>query len=199
MGPISIWHSLSNSERILIECQETYQKKSYRNKCEIFGSSGVELLSIPLKSGKHKSISIKDVLISNEVNWRKKHLHSIKEAYVRAPFYDYYYPSLEKLYSNETPFLYDFNINMFNWLTQKLNIQASIEETKAFEKEYEILDLRGLKYSKATMDFDPTYPQVYEYKYGFKADVGIIDLLMNLGPESESFLKELNIVITNSN
>ncbi len=197
MGPISFWQALIGSDRIIMESHESYQKKSHRNKTKIFGSAGVELLSIPLIKGKHNKTNIREVEISNETNWRKKHINSIKEAYVRAPFFEFYFEPLSCLINNNASYLFDFNTKIIEWILLLLQHDITYTNTEYYVKNYPFKDLRNRKYTlDSNLEFQPTYPQVYEYKLGFQTDLSIIDLLMNLGPESKTYLKDLKSTMT---
>ncbi len=37
----------------------------------------------------------------------------------------------------------------------------------------------------------PKYPQVFEYKYGFIKNLSILDLIFNIGPESNNYLNSI--------
>ena len=39
----------------------------------------------------------------------------------------------------------------------------------------------------------PTYHQVFNSKYGFIGNLSILDLIFNVGPESNNYLKKLQI------
>ncbi|MFT6000059.1 MAG: hypothetical protein ACI81P_002519, partial [Neolewinella sp.] len=47
------------------EAHENYQKGGWRNRCQIAGPNGVQLLSIPLEKGKHQKKPIQEVRISH--------------------------------------------------------------------------------------------------------------------------------------
>jgi hypothetical protein len=73
--------------------------------------------------------------------------------------------------------LYDLNIAALNLIILKLKIKAEVYESKVFIT------------SKSAYNYHPKpYNQVFEYKFGFVGDLSIIDLLMNVGPESILFL-----------
>lgn len=195
LGPIEIWSHLLNSNEIILECQEHYQKKSFRNKCEILCSSGVELLSIPLKKGKHRGVNIKEVAIAYEDPWTSYHLKKIKDAYIKAPYYEHYIAELASIFEKNHSYLYDLNFALLEWSLSILKLDILISETNTYEKNPSdsILDLRSLSNikMKGSILSRHHYPQVYEYKMGFKANLSILDLIMNQGPESSIYLKQL--------
>jgi hypothetical protein len=62
---IYYYKTLINSDILLIERYEHYQKLSFRNRCYIAGPNGSILLSVPLARGKNQRTVMKDVKISN--------------------------------------------------------------------------------------------------------------------------------------
>lgn len=194
LGPIYLWRTLINTGVLVVECRENYQKKSYRNKCEIVCSYGVEALSVPLKKGKHAGQNIQSVQISYDENWMTDHLKKIKSAYLKSPYFIFYYDELSEIILSEKTHLYDLNMDLLKWTLQKIDLEIHLEETTDYHKNYpSCTDLRNLKYgSNVEIDDRIIYPQVFENKIGFKPNMSILDLLMNQGPESINYLKELN-------
>ena len=69
---------------------ETYLKQSFRNRCEIMTSNGIQKLSIPVEKLNGSKSKTKDVMISNQQNWRKDHWGAIESAYKASPFFQFY-------------------------------------------------------------------------------------------------------------
>ncbi|MDG2074737.1 MAG: WbqC family protein, partial [Polaribacter sp.] len=55
-SPISQYMTIANSDKVLFETEDNFQKQTYRNLCYILGSNGKLLLNIPVK---HTSTSSK--------------------------------------------------------------------------------------------------------------------------------------------
>ncbi len=196
LGPVELWKHLCLSPCIYVESKENYQKKSYRNKCEILCSSGVELLSIPLKKGKHGGIPITEVEISYVDLWIEQHDKKISDAYIKAPYFDFYIHGLRDIWKKKFKHLFDLNDAVLKWTLEALCLDIPVVRTTTFQKiaeDDEITDLRPM--SKLGKRSNPlsnhTYPQVYEYKFGFKPNLSILDLIMNQGPEAVVYLKQM--------
>jgi len=196
LGPLEIWKHLSRGDVIFLECHENYQKKSFRNKCEIVCSAGVELLSIPLKKGKHGGIPITEVEVAYHEPWIAQHDKKIKDAYIKSPYYDFYIHDLREIWNQEFTFLYDLNEAILKWTLHTLQLDIPIIKTEAYHKTLDdtYRDLRPMSQLQKNDNSHsyPTYPQVYEYKIGFKPNLSILDLIMNQGPESIVYLKQLS-------
>ena len=48
-SPISQYMAIVNSEEIVFEVDDNFQKQTYRNRCYIYGPNGKQLLNIPTK------------------------------------------------------------------------------------------------------------------------------------------------------
>ena len=70
-GPVQWYQKLCRYDHILIEQHETFQKQTFRNRCLIATTQGIQALTVPVSLC--DSHTIKDVLISDHGNWR--HLH----------------------------------------------------------------------------------------------------------------------------
>lgn len=191
-GPIS--HFAVNAQLdAKFEIHETYQKSSFRNKCQILGSNGVLDLSVPLRKGK-TSTAIQNVKIAYDENWVDNHLKTIKSAYGTSPYYDYYFNYIEELLKQKVIHLFDLNVSMMEWL-KNLGVLPEISFTERFDKELgtDVVDLRN---RKLQLEYQcKPYDQVFSDKFGFVKELSILDLLFNLGPESPAYLKEIKLDI----
>lgn len=184
---IAFWAQAYTDKKLEIEAHENYQKRSYRNKCNIYGANGVITLSVPLKKGKNKQMPIKDVRISYIDPWITNHLQSIKSAYGRAAYYEFYWKDIEAIISKKHDFLYDLNWDFLEYFTSKLGIELS--ETSEFQRSYVAGDFRQKirpRYDFATI----YYPQVFEDSNGYMSNMSILDLLFSTGPEMSRILKQ---------
>ena len=91
--PPIIWVAYAvQSEELLLESQENFQKQSYRSRMDIAGPNGKQTLSVPVDR------SIKSILItpiSYQEDWVSKHLKSIETAYANSPFFEVLFPDIE--------------------------------------------------------------------------------------------------------
>ena len=180
---VAFFLQLVDKETITIEIFENYQKGSYRNRCHIVGANGVMALSIPLEKGKHQQTPIKDVKINYSENWHIKHWQSIKSAYGRAPFWEFYEEQFHAIYQKKHEFLLDFNLELFQLCCKILKIKTTIHFTKEYKKDYleeNILDLRNTILPNQTIIL-PKYPQLFEERHGFVSNLSIFDLILTNG------------------
>jgi hypothetical protein len=76
-------------DHIVIEGQEHFIKQTYRNRCEILGANGKQILSIPLVKQAEKEI-ISQKRISYAEKWQQQHWRSICSAYKNSPYFEYF-------------------------------------------------------------------------------------------------------------
>lgn len=184
---IAFWAQAYSDNKLEIEAFEHYQKRSYRNKCNIYAANGPITLSVPLEKGKNKQMPIKDVRISYIDPWDTNHLQSIRSAYGRAAYFEFYWDEIEEIINRKYTFLYDLNWAILEYFSQKLNVE--LVETLDYQKKYERDDFRQ-KIRPRNSFTTSYYPQVFEEAFGYQSNMSILDLLFNTGPEMSRILKQ---------
>jgi hypothetical protein len=189
-SPISQYMAIANSDKILFEVEDNFQKQTYRNRCYIFGPNGKQLLNIPVKhvpsTDKKKT---KDTLVDNKTLWQTQHLKSLQVAYRNSPFFEFYEDDLLPIFSKEYKYLLDVNIDTHLFITDALQINKEYSKTNEYvittEKEY-----RFLANAKQELGIHfNSYIQMFDDKHGFLKNLSILDLLFMEGPNSISFLE----------
>ena len=93
--------------------------------------------------------------------------------------------------------LFEFNLSILKTIFDLLEISPTITSTESYLKNYlGYTDLRSITPKKTSpstpVPLYPPYTQVFTIKHGFISNLGIIDLLFNLGPESVDYLKQID-------
>ena len=153
-------------------------------------TNGVQALTVPVE--RHIE-TIKDIRISDHGNWRHLHWNALQSAYGESPFFDYYQDDIRPFFEKRWTFLLDFNEEIREKMCELVDIQPEVGYTKAYANQGDSPhDLReGIrpKHPEPDADFVPKpYYQVYQQKHGFLANLSILDLLFNMGPESIFYL-----------
>lgn len=190
LAPVEYYMLLAQSDKVFIENADHYQKQTYRNRCQIANANGIMDLIIPVEKSNNELI--RDVKISNHGNWQTQHWRSIESAYNSSPFFEYYIDDLKPFYEKNWLFLWEFNAHLQNKILELLEIEKQIEYIDKFELivDSSILDVRNLIHPKkeSLINLKPYY-QVFDQKQGFIPNLSIIDLLFNMGNESQLELK----------
>lgn len=189
-GPMQWYQKLHRAEYIEIEQWESFQKQTYRNRCLIATTNGIQALTVPIE--RNNSQLLKDIRISDHGNWRRLHWNALQSAYGESPFFEYYQDDIHPFFEKRWTFLLDFNEEIRARMCELIDIEPHVSYTSAFVADTNIPDFRSAinpKHPAPDPDFTPKpYYQVYQPKHGFLPNLSILDLLFNLGPESIFYL-----------
>lgn len=192
--PIIYFSHIIQSSETVIEIDENFQKQTYRNRCVILGANGTLNLTVPVQHDEPK-IKISRLNISYHDNWPLVHFRAIESAYRNSPFYDYYIDEFKPFFKEQFSSMLEFNSSILKTCLCLLNFKGKISFTKEFIKVQDNSenDFRfSLSPKKAASDYEfPEYHQVFIEKFGFIANLSILDLIFNLGPESKDYLKSI--------
>lgn len=188
LAPVEYYVSIVKADQILIEQFDSYEKQSYRNRCNILSANGITALTIPVVKKSGEKILTRDIRISEHNDWQKQHWRSIESAYNSSPFFEYYIDDFMPFYEKKWVFLWDFNIEIQNKVLELLEFEKKIEFTSDYSSRNNenSLDFRNKIHPKANSNIElKPYFQVFEQKFGFEQNLSIIDLLFNMGNESQ--------------
>ena len=179
-------------DRILIEANENYTKKSFRNRCNILSANGLITLSVPVIQNKNEKFLIKDTQISYAENWQKEHLAALESAYNSSPFFEYYIDDFKRFFINKYENLFEYNLEILKLILSIIGIEKHIELTSEFiEIENNYDDFRFNISKNRNTDLSQKYVQVFSEKFSFVPNLSILDVIFNLGPESILYLKRI--------
>ena len=200
-GPVQWYQKLHRYDRCLIEQHDNFVKQTYRNRCIIPTTNGIQALCIPVSCPQGSQLSktpMRDVRISDHGNWRHIHWNALCSAYGESPFFDYYQDDLRPFFERKWTFLFDFNMEIILKMVELLDIRPKIGLTTAFLSDASMAenaienslvdDFRDVirpKHPGLDSDFMARpYYQVYQQKHGFQPNMSILDLLFNEGNEA---------------
>jgi hypothetical protein len=202
-GPLQWYQKLNRFDGVLVEQHEHFLKQTYRNRCVIATTQGVQALTVPVEApvGEGVALSkteIKDVRISNHGKWRTEHWNALQSAYGESPFFEFYEDDIRPFFEDRWEFLLDFNMAITEKMCELLDIHPHIELTSSYQNSLPIgegwggADFRTVihpKHPQEDSDFSPKpYYQVYKERFGFLPNLSILDLLFNMGNEAVLYL-----------
>tara|TARA_B110000003_G_scaffold150939_1_gene151772 strand:- start:35267 stop:35881 length:615 start_codon:yes stop_codon:yes gene_type:complete len=190
-GPIKHQSIIAQSDCI-IEKNEFFIKQSLRTRCDINGANGIITLKVPRYRKNSSKTPIKDIKINYDHPWQKEHWKSIKSAYQSSPFFEYYCDELIPFFETKYSFLIDLNMETQEKLIEIIGLENRLSTSDDF-KPYSDNDWR--KSSFISSNNITKYEQVFSSNNKFVPDLSILDLLFNLGPETDQFLKNTDISI----
>ena len=202
-GPLQWYQKLNRFDDVLMEQHEHFLKQTYRNRCVIATTQGVQALTVPVEAPVGEGLalsktSIKDVRISNHGKWRTEHWNALQSAYGESPFFEFYEDDIRPFFENRWEYLLDFNMAITEKMCELLDIHSHIELTSSYQNSLPIgegwgeTDFRTIihpKHPQEDSDFSPKpYYQVYKERFGFLPNLSILDLLFNMGNEAVLYL-----------
>jgi len=194
--PVSFFSTLFGETYFYLDIYEVYRKMTFRNRCLIAGAQGIISLSVPLQQGRNQQIPMNEVRISDTEQWQSRHFKSIRSAYNRSPYFDFYQDELAAIYRRPFDLLADWNISCLEWVKEKLAWHADIRFTESalpYQSDG-ITDLRNRVLPKNYMEWNPVkYRQVFEERTGFFPNLSILDLLFNCGPRTSELLSNSEV------
>ena len=184
-GPVQWYQKLYRADSVIIDADETFMKQSFRNRCYIAAANGVQALTVPIE----KARLTRDVRISDHGDWRRIHWNAITSAYGESPFFEYYQDDLRPFYERHWDFLFDFNEAIRQVVCDLIDIHPSLSVVRGYEGTTDYRTAINPKHPGPDTDFQPKpYYQVYAARYGFQPNLSVLDLLLNMGPESIFYL-----------
>jgi len=193
---ISHFVAMVQSDKVIFEMDDNFQKQTNRNRMYIYSPNGIQLLNIPIKHSKNTHQKTKDVQIENDFNWQKQHLKSLEAAYRSSPFFEYFEDDIRPIFEKKQHFLMDLNLQTFEFITNSLGVRLeTLNTTEYFKEVNNQTDCRFLVNGKKDTSVFETYTQVFEEKEGFITNLSILDLLFNEGRYALDYLKNQKLEI----
>lgn len=194
-GPVQWYQKLNRFACCKIEQYDHFVKQTYRNRCVIPTTNGLQALSVPVEKFENHKCLLKDVRVSDHGNWRHIHWNALLSAYGESPFFEYYADDIRPFFEKKWDYLLDFNLETTAKICELLDIHPTITLTDAYVDDgdgKDVTDFREVihpKHPQPDADFTAKpYYQVYHQKYGFRPNMSILDLLFNEGNEAVFFL-----------
>ena len=193
-GPVQWYQKLNQSDRCLIERHDHFIKQTYRNRCVIATTNGLQALTVPIERFEGAHCAMLNIRISDHGSWRHLHWNALQSAYGESPFFEFYADDIRPFFERRWEFLVDFNMEITQKMCELLDIQPHITLTDAYvsAEDVGVTDYRDVIRPKNPLPDDRFRPrryyQVYEQKHGFQPNLSILDLLFNEGPEAVLYL-----------
>jgi WbqC-like protein family len=214
---LGFFEQMYRSDVFVIYDDVQYDKEGWRNRNRIKTANGVQWMSVPVLCKFSAFPLITEIKINNKVNWRRKHLFSIRQNYSSSPFYKDYIELFEEAYSRNWEFLIDLDmflirgLNKYFGMEDKKIIQSSTLNIKGdrMERLINLCKLFGantfyegiagkdyieeelFRQNGIRIEYQDYKHPIYQQLYGeFVPYLSVIDLLFNHGKKSISIITD---------
>jgi hypothetical protein len=208
---LGFFEQMHRSDIFVIYDDVQYDKDGWRNRNKIKAPNGAQWLTVPVLIKFNEHTLINEVKINNEVNWRKKHLLSIRQNYSKAPFYHHYSSIFEEAYGGDWDYLIDLDMHFIVKIAEAIGIDTEkiiksstlgvngdrierlIKICKKFNADIFYEGASGKNYigeeaflkEGIRVSFQDYRHPIYDQLYGdFIPYLSVIDLLLNQGEKS---------------
>lgn len=173
---------------VVIDLGEYFQKQTFRNRCVIATSNGLQTLIVPVVR-EHKKTPMNEVKISYAEKWQLIHWRAITSAYKNSPYFEHYEHHFEDAYKTQTEHLWQFNKTILEKVLRILKIEKKISFSDKYINSAEI-DFRNYFKKEHLPKYTKPYQQVFNDRFEFQANLSIFDLIFNIGPDSKHYLNQ---------
>jgi hypothetical protein len=211
------FHQIQKADIFIFLDDVQYDKDGWRNRNRLKFPTGVQWLSIPVKTkgSLSEGITIREVKMLYQKPWHKNHRQTIHFGYAKAPFYKQYAPLLDELYAEGPELLADFTIASTIRLARELGIahtrflRSSELPSSGIKTErlLSLLEPLGVTHyisgpsAKSYLELDRFrtagigvefmeygYPEYPQLHGEYDPQVSILDLMLMTGPAAPSFI-----------
>jgi len=206
------FHIIKSVDHFVFLDSVNYTHRDWRNRNRIKTPQGTIWLTVPVHAHHHKPIN---QAVLADKRWQRNHPLTLRQYYGKCPYFDKYYPLLEKLYQRDWEKLSDLNQIFTKEIAQMLDIKTQFHQDREFitslDKSRRLLDivtklgadtyvtgpsasayLNEDIYQKAGVKVEyfqyPQYPAYEQFWGDFVSDVSVLDLLFHQGHESGKFI-----------
>jgi hypothetical protein len=206
---------IASVDEFIIFDEMQFTKRDWRNRNLIKTPSGKQWLTVPVKTKDkfHQKICETEI---DGVDWKKKHLDTIKQNYSKANFFKEIYQLIEPIYCQTNHLLLsDLNLELIQSICGYLKINTKISSSSNFSLADKKTDrlvslckasganiylsgpsalnyIEESKFTHANIElewFDYSKYPIYPQLWGdFEHEVSILDLLFNCGENAVNFL-----------
>ena len=151
------------------------------------GPNGVQTLTVPLVGSTNNMMTpLRDVLISEHGDWRRLHWGALYSAYGRSPYFDYVADDLSRVIHGSQRYLHEFNAQLHQVVVDFMDLPIITSYGVGNSAAENVTDLRGriaMKKPDTLPIANVPYYQMWKEADGFRPDLSILDLMMNMGRE----------------
>jgi hypothetical protein len=202
---VGYFEKIRSSKQFYILDDVQLSRRGWTHRDKLILNNLEKWLTIPIKKKGNFDSLIKDIKIDNDIQWKKKHLSSIKMSYGKAQNFAFIFKVINDIYNKNHNYLIDLNLDFIEKICEVLKIKVSMEFTSSLKTNSSgsnrILDIAKLSGEKIYLTGEPSLNyldinafknagiaikifklDVNEYKkkyFGFNSKISCLDYLFN--------------------
>ncbi len=195
-GPVDLYRVLARHTHAVVDTGEHYERQSYRTRTSIVGANGVQDLVVQIARRSGEKMPMREVRLSYAETWPAQHMHAIRSAYGKTPWYIHFEDGLKSMLHTGHGSLVELDLTTMHMCLRWAGIRCELQVIEQYIPPEEImpgLDLRQGHHPKRpippALGDTPVYPQVFSDRHGFVPRMSMIDLLCNAGPATAVYLR----------
>jgi len=170
-----------------------YSRQTLQNRSRLRTPTGVQWLTVPLKSGQFGQ-SIGKTVIDNSVDWPAKHKKALRFNYATAPYYPHYIDEILEIILHPYKCLGELTVAATAWTHEKLGCPGRFAIDTAPDGRELVSGASDNSSSSATTRLDRSGDgfSISPYRQnfpGFEPELSFLDLILNHGPSSSEILE----------
>lgn len=191
LGSVEYYAAMAAFPEAAVDWNMKFDKRlKTAHRCDVADTHGIRRLTVSIE----KPVSMtgarwSDIVVSSHGAWWHVHLETLKSAYGRTPFFEYYLDEFERFYTAERAgeCLADYCMGLDALLRRLMGVETVVRDSAA--------DVVGGLDCRRSADGvhvrSVPYYQVRALSQGFISGLSAVDLLFNMGPESIFILEEM--------
>ena len=114
------------SQRYVVLDDAQFIRRGWQHRDKIKTPGGVQWLTLPVQKKGNFTQAIRDVRLEEGLDWRGKHLRTIRSCYGKAPHFERHFAFLERAYLGGSRFLMEFNLLLLEYAAGVLGIDTPL-------------------------------------------------------------------------
>lgn len=198
-GRVTYYAVMGACARVVIDDTARYDKRQKdTHRFDIIDTHGVKSLTVPVTrpEGVAGKLRWSDIGISRHGQWWHVVAETLASAYGRTPFFEFYIDRFRPFFSADTPDRFTDVASLCRSADSAVRAVLGLDNDIVYKSEVSDEDAPSDKSDTSDLIHPPVsvieYYQVRHDRFGFVANLSILDLIFNMGPESVFILSRMS-------